>query len=762
MLKDQTGSGDCVIACTGLAATRQARSSSVSLGRSQPKGPRPMPPVPDPAELHALYQQALAAQGAGQAEAALALYSRILAANPRVAEVHFQIARILVTAARPERALRHLKAAVELKPGQAAIWALYADAVLDQTDDAERRAFVASAKAARAPAALLIRVQDALAPRKNPQITPLAPTLKADVEALIALMRRGDFAGAEIRALGMHKRHPKVALIADILASAEVKLGKTDAAIGHFRKAIAADPRYAEARNNLGRLLLETGKPDAALVEIRKALKLSPGLALAHHNLGAALGRKGDVPGAIAALHRALALAPDLRETHLLLGSLATRAKDYPAAEAAFAAAVRLGDTSADTLAMLGQAQAGQGHAAVALASYDRALEGNPDHALSLGRKALLLQSIGDFSGAETAFRRAIVLEPDNAENYRVFAASHKLTQGDPLIAAMQARFEAPGTSDTDRRHLGFALAKAMEDIKDYANVFPYLNAANALMRQEFPYDITSREREVACVFRFFDGVDLARVTVPGCTDYAPIFVTGLPRSGTTLVEQIISSHSSVTGAGEVGHAAREAYRLMLDGAGKFRSFGDLSPVEIAGLGHDYAAHMRKGLPQAARITDKSIQTYTFMGLIKLALPSAKMIVVRRDPRDNLLSIYKNMFLEGSHLYAYSLRDLGRYYRIFEQVLAFWRTRSPGGFYEVEYERLVADPEAEIRKLIAACGLDWQDQCLNSHQNQRRVQTLSVFQVRQPIYNSSLQGWRRHEAELGELLAALEGGDGAA
>ena len=208
----------------------------------------------------------------------------------------------------------------------------------------------------------------------------------------------------------------------------------------------------------------------------------------------------------------------------------------------------------------------------------------------------------------------------------------------------------------------------------------------------------------------------------------------------------------------ETGIFPRAAYHLLGKPEGGFRNVADIAPEEFVSLGATYAEAMETRFGARDRYTDKTIQTYTFMGAVKLAIPRARVVVVRRDPRDTLFSIYRNVFAQGAHLYAYDLRDLGLYHRLYEDMLDFWRENLPGYFYEVHYERLIADPEGEIRKLLTACELDWQDACLNFQSNARRVETLSLFQVRQPIYTSSLRGWKRYEKELRPMLDALESG----
>ncbi len=188
-------------------------------------------------------------------------------------------------------------------------------------------------------------------------------------------------------------------------------------------------------------------------------------------------------------------------------------------------------------------------------------------------------------------------------------------------------------------------------------------------------------------------------------------------------------------------------------------SVKDMPDDVIATLGRNFEDYLAPRFPGAPHVTDKSIQSYMYIGLFKLALPQSRIVVVRRDPRDNLYSMYKNRFPEGTHLYTYDQRDLVTFYGTFLEMLDFWRERVPDWFYEVQYEDLVSNPEEETRKLIAACGLDWEDACLNFHENKRKVETLSVFQVRQPISKASVQGWKRFEKGLKPMLDALrEGG----
>lgn len=707
-------------------------------------------------EIKSAYGRAMALLSESKAEEALALLGRIVEANPRIPEVHFQIARIFLSADRHDRALTHFEAAAALKPAEPAIWRGWAGAVALAGDPKTEAAYLAAVKAAPLAPALKLALQDRFGARRKASKPALGDAPPTEAAALVAAMGKGRYAEVEAKALALLRKHPGSAVMANLAASAMAAAGKAGPAQALFRDAAKIDPDYAEAHSNLGRLLLEMGRPDEAKAAFREALARAPEMPVALLNLAMLHTRSGHAAKAVPLIDRVLRQEPASVPALVAKGNALTRLRDYEGAEAALRKAVeKAGGRSAEALAMLAQAEARLGRDDEALAHYDAALVIDPNQPVAQGGKAALLQTLGRFDEAETWFRRVFETDPDNGENYRLFITSHKTKAGDPILAQMEAKLADPRLGETDRMNLSFALAKALEDVKDYDRVFAYLDAANALMRKAYPYDIAARDREIEMVQAAMSGIDWHATRIEGASDYAPIFVTGMPRSGTTLVEQIIASHSQVEGAGEVGDGTREAQRLLSDGKGGLRPVGQVPHAEIAALGHDYAAMLRARFPDAPHVTDKSIQTYLFLGLMKLALPKARFVVVRRDPRDTLLSIYKNKFPEGTHLYAYDQRDLAKYYGTFERMIDFWRAQVPDWFYEVQYEALVANPEEESRKLIAACGLEWEDTCLNFHQNRNKVETLSVFQVRQPISGGSVKAWQRYEAELAPMLTSL-------
>lgn len=466
-----------------------------------------------------------------------------------------------------------------------------------------------------------------------------------------------------------------------------------------------------------------------------------------------ALHQSGRLQEADSEYQRLERLAPNLAELPYQRGRLALQRKAPEAARAHLERARALKPDEPAILIALAEALGELREVDAALVLHDQLIAHAPKSVKPRADKALLLQRVGRFDEAEVEFRKALKLAPKDGELYRIFLGTKKLKKGDPLIRAMQKAWADRSVQGRSRVHLGYALAKAMEDSGQANRVFSYLRPANDLLKKAQSYDLRERLDVVEGLMAAFDGASFDPLP-EGPDGFAPIFVTGMPRSGTTLVEQIIASHSEVTGGGELTIATRLVEDLM-GKAPNYTSFATLSDDALAGFARLYHDAVRAKISFGRYLTDKSIQSHLFIGLLLRAIPAARVIVVRRDPRDLGLSIYKNFFGETSHQYATDLETIGRYTATFERMIEFWRARIPGRFHEISYDALVAEPEAQSRALIAAAGLDWDPACLNFHQNTRRVDTLSLHQVRQPIYASSRQAWKAHESDLAPLIGAL-------
>ncbi len=710
-------------------------------------------------QIKALYAQAMAKLQAGQPDQALPLFGRIIEANPRVAEPIWQVARIFGDFDEFPRALDHAAAAARLKPGEPAVWATWADIAALDGGKAAERAFLDAVKAATIPAPIRIRLQDRFGAQRRASRPDLAGLDQAALNRVSAMIAKGDLAPARDAVARMLTAHPKSALLHNMMGSVLSGLGQGPQAIAALRTAQKLDPFYAEAWLNEGVEWQRQGKPEEALRAYRAAIARAPDLEQALVRYVTVLNLQTQPGRAQSYGERMLRLYPQSVPGLIAMANTLLMLREYPrAAEVLERAVAASKGASPEALSLLSQAYSHLNRDDEALELIDRALALRPDNVMSINKKASLLQSAGQFDAADKLFRQALALAPTDGELVRNFIVGYKVKPGDPIVGQMQAAMALPDLSDRSRLSFAFALGKALEDQKDYAASFPYIRQANDLVRKLYPYDIATRHAEVAAVQRSMRGFDWAGTRIAGASDAAPVFVTGMPRSGTTLVEQIIASHSRVTGAGELAVLQAACQKLLLsrpDGFADIRMMADVVGEEIAALGQGFVRELAARFPGADVITDKSITTYMYIGLVKLALPNARIIVVRRDPRDTLLSIYKNRFPEGTHLYAYDLRDLAAFYATFVEMIDFWRKETPDWFTEVEYETLVANPEAESRRLIAAAGLEWEDACLNFHENKRKVDTLSVYQVRQPISGGSVKAWQRYEKELAPMIDLL-------
>lgn len=368
--------------------------------------------------------------------------------------------------------------------------------------------------------------------------------------------------------------------------------------------------------------------------------------------------------------------------------------------------------------------------------------------------KGQLLQSAGQFSEAREAIEASIAIDPTNGQGYRALAMSHQFTADDPLIGTLERLWKGTGLSIESRAAIGFALAKAMEDCGQHERVFSYLESANKLARVLTPSDTARWRQDITDAKAFYAGFAPAGHALENTDEnFAPVFVTGLPRSGTTLVEQIIASHPQMSGGGEIDRLPRTIHELLHEK--KLSHIDDVSLSQIRELAEDYKQHLGTKQFVTSRVTDKSLQSWQHLGLIWLIFPKARVIVVRRDPRDNLFSIYKNMFGVGSHGYASDLDDLATHYQMFDDMIAFWREIAPDRITEMQYEDLVANPEAQSQLLIESAGLEWHENCLRFYENRRQIDTLSVYQARQPLYDSSVGSWKMYPEQMKKLNALI-------
>jgi tetratricopeptide (TPR) repeat protein len=370
-----------------------------------------------------------------------------------------------------------------------------------------------------------------------------------------------------------------------------------------------------------------------------------------------------------------------------------------------------------------------------------------------------VLKELGQLDAAQQAYLKALDLDPKVAGVYVNLADSKKFAPGDPHLAAIEAlAAQADGLSKTDRLQLDYALGKAYADLKDHRRSFEHLLRGAAAKRATIVYDEAATMALFDRIEQVFTRELIAAAAGGGDPARRPIFIIGMPRSGTTLVEQILASHPTVHGAGEL-QTLNDVVLTVRGPDGNTLPYPDFVPsldaTALKAIGQRYLALVRELAPQAERVTDKMPSNYYFAGLVHLALPNAKIIHTLRDPVDTCISCFSKLFsAEQNH--TYDLAELGRYHRRYEQLMAHWRrVLPPDRMLEVRYEDVVADLDGQARRIIAYCGLPWDDRCLAFHETDRPVRTASATQVRQPIYTSAIGRWKVYEEFLGPLLREL-------
>jgi tetratricopeptide (TPR) repeat protein len=537
------------------------------------------------------------------------------------------------------------------------------------------------------------------------------------------------------------------------LANTCKRLGLLDRAERHWSRAMALAPNYPEPYSNLANLLSEQGELDKAAELARRAIALNPQMADAHINLAAVETARGQHGEALCCLEALLAFAPQ-HPAGLAAHALALKQLDrlddaLDSAQRAVAASPQ----SDEAHNALGQVLQALGQADRALASYDHAasLPGAATEK-ALVNRALLFMEHGRKDQSRAAFDRALRQFPRSASAMFNSADLASFRPGDASIATMEQLLGAGGLqSATDRMLLHFALGKAYLDTGESDCAFRHLGDGNRAKRATIRYDADATSAWLTSLAETVSPAFLARLAGQGADSSMPVFVLGMPRSGTSLVEQILASHPAIHGAGELAYLQR-----LADALGPYpRSLADLAPGQLRRLGEAYVAQLAKLAAGRRHVVDKMPANFLYAGLIRLALPSARIIHCRRDPVDTCLSCYSKLFT-SEQSFTYDLTELGRFHGDYQRLMAHWRAVLPAShFLEVDYEAVVADIEPQARRMIGFLGLAWDPACLEFHTTQRVVRTASVNQVRRPVYRSSAGRWRQHAGNLGPLLAAL-------
>jgi tetratricopeptide (TPR) repeat protein len=537
-----------------------------------------------------------------------------------------------------------------------------------------------------------------------------------EMQRLVALFQAGRFEELESQARDLIKRYPYAGFVWKVLGVALKSQGK-DALIA-LKKATELIPNDAESHCNLALALQDLGQLDAAVASCKRALLINPDYVEAHNNLSNALRELRQLDAAEASCRRALAINPNFAPAHHSLAVLLRN----------------------------------RGCVAQAEISCQRALEIDPHLSGAITFMAELQADKGEFSQAEILFRRAIVITPESPEAWAGIAGVRKMTSADAGWLAEAQRIVAHALPPRSESRLRFAIGKYYDDVRDFEHAFMHYQRANELGKlYGNAYNRQQQTLAVTVLSRIYGREWIRREQIEGSQSARPVFIVGMPRSGTSLAEQILASHPAVFGAGELGFwksaAATHAPSILT---------GKIDERAIPKLAGDYAKLLQGFSADALRVVDKMPDNFLHLGLIHAAFPNARVIHMQRNPIDTCLSIYFQHF-NTSHTYSNDLEDLAHYYTEYSRVMEHWCATLPSSsILHVPYEGLVDDQEGWSRTMLDFIGLPWDARCIDFHQCVRTVSTASNWQVRQKISKTSVLRWRNYEKFVGPLHKLMD------
>jgi tetratricopeptide (TPR) repeat protein len=529
-----------------------------------------------------------------------------------------------------------------------------------------------------------------------------------------------------------------------------------------YKQIIRQQPFAHAAYHGLGIIAFKANRLELAIQYIEKAIAIEAGISLYHRNLGELYRRTGNIPQAIAGGENATRLNPADSEALYNLGLAYADAGQYEKAVNAYQRVIRLNNKHGLAYNNLGSCLEKTGNMKAAEAAYLNAIAINPAHAEAQNNLGAIYSEQGKLDEARTCFRAAIKAQPLFVDpHYNISSLKSYTPDDEHLLSLQQLKAQETRLPLKDKIRLNFALGKALEDSGQHEQAFTAYHAGNTLQHQHLPYNEASDESISTRIKATFTPELFARLRDIGSQDKTPIFIVGMPRSGTTLIEQVLASHGSIYGAGELPHLDKLVTEA---GQGQFVTdwINTASPEQLQQrlpqLGNLYVKSVRNECrSDAAHISDKMPANFFYIGLIKLILPNAKIIHAMRDPMDSCLSCYGRLFNNGM-AFTYNLETLGRYYVRYIELMRHWHSVLPAGsILDVRYEDTVGDFEQQAKRIIDYLELPWNDSCLEFYNNPRAVKTASVAQVRKPIYGSSVARAERFGDRLQPLLDIVSG-----
>lgn len=583
-------------------------------------------------------------------------------------------------------------------------------------------------------------------------------SIEKQLEAAAAQVAAGQYAEAESGANSILEQQPKNPYAHYVLGLVAYMRKQYPVAIAAFTQATQYGPKNSLAFGNLGESLRRSGEPEKALVAFKKALELQPNFLIAQLGIANCLADLEKYPQAQAMYQKIINADPKFAPAYHYLGTYFIKLEKYHQALPMLKKAIALREKYPDALLSMANLQEKMGNDQESAAIYQKLLDDEPDNVAALVGLGNLKKVSGQIEEANEHFEHALRLAPDNVAAQYSLSHSKKALDVDE-IDELRKQLDDPNLQKDARRSLHFTLGKYYDDLGDCQQAFDNYKAGNDMDDRIDPYNADAFSKGIDRMIEFFNEDFFKKHEGWGSESDAPVFIVGMPRSGTTLTEQTLASHSKVFGAGELknmGQIARMIQEAFKDKKPFPACLSMLDPISACNFGERYVNEVYKLAENNsyARITDKMPGNSLNLGLVALLMPRAKIIHTMRDPMDSCFSCYSHNFASVIS-YSRKLEDLARHYRDYRRLMDHWHKVLPIEIFDLRYEDMVADHEGMARKLIEYCGLEWEDACLAFDKTERKVKTASLLQVRKPIYGSSVSKWRRYETQLQPLYDAL-------
>ena len=546
----------------------------------------------------------------------------------------------------------------------------------------------------------------------------LHPT-QVQLDEVMRFYATGDIKNALDYVESLIKDYPNESLLFNICGACHSEIGSIEPAIENFKKAIALKIDYSEAQFNLGVAFQKLNQLDNAKEYYLQAIHSQHAYPSAHNNLGIIFLNKGRIDAAVKSFEWAIAYSPNYAEAYNNLGSALQELKQFKNAKKQF----------------------------------EKACSINPNYAQAFHNLGILSEITNQPKEAVSQYERAVEIEPEFAEAYRNLSKVKKFKVKDPQINQVFSLYSGNKLNVADKARLGFALADINKSLGNHEDYIKYLNEGNRLRKEEIKYSFEESQNFHSIITKLFSSTQpIIKTSSKSISDIKPIFIVGMPRSGTSLVEQIISSHKSVHGAGELLNFRNIITPILDNHLSKKNS--SISDEDMLLIRKEYLDSLGSLKAKENIITDKMPMNFRLLGFILSAIPEAKIIHSTRDPMATCWSNFNHYFTSGNG-FSFDQGDLAKFYLLYQELMNFWHKLFPNKIYNLNYENLTINQEKETKKLIKYCDLEWDENCLDFHNNQRGVLTASSAQVRKKMYQGSSEAWKQYEKNLQPLIKGL-------